>query len=74
MPRSSRYRLSTAGELSWTLQRSCQEAQDTFRQAHEEAVLAHGEGDAAYRAAYEALKQKFERRGDHWIAKAEPAS
>jgi hypothetical protein len=32
-------------------------------------VQAYGEGDEAYRAAFTALKQGFEKRGDHWIAK-----
>jgi hypothetical protein len=30
-------------------------------------------GDQAHRIAYMALKQKFEKRGDHWIAKDNPA-
>jgi ChaB protein len=73
MARSSRYRLS-AGELPATLQRSSAEAQAMFRKAREEAVRAYGEGDEAYRAAYVALKKKFEKCGDRWIARAEPAA
>lgn len=72
MPRSRRYRLSAAGELPGTLQRSCREAQAMFLKAREEAVRAYGEGDEAYRAAYAALKEKFEKCGDRWIAKTEP--
>ena len=68
MPRSSRYGLR-ANELPRTLQRSSPEAQEVFRQAHQEAVRAHGETDEASRVAYDALKQKFEKLGDHWIAK-----
>jgi hypothetical protein len=30
-------------------------------------------GDQAHRIAYMALKQNFEKRGDHWIAKDNPA-
>jgi hypothetical protein len=41
--------------------------------AHDEAVQAYGEGDQAYRAAFTALKREFEKRGDHWIARREPA-
>jgi ChaB len=74
MPRSSRYRGSAAGELPGTLRRSSPEAQAAFRQAHKNAVQAYGETDEAYRAAYTALKQDFEKRGDQWIAKAEPAA
>jgi hypothetical protein len=73
MPRSSRYRLS-AGELPATLQRSSQEAQAMFRRAREDAVRVYGETDGAYRAAYAALKEKFEKCGDRWIARAEPAA
>jgi hypothetical protein len=60
-------------ELPGTLQRSCREAQETFRRALDDAVRAHGAGDQANRIAYLALKQDFEKRGDHWIAKDNPA-
>ena len=70
MPRSRRYSMT---ELPGTLQRSCREAQETFRRALDEAVRAHGAGDQAHRVAYLALKQDFEKRGDHWIAKDDPA-
>jgi hypothetical protein len=74
MPRSRRYRWSAAGELPGTLRRSGPEAQELFLRAREEAVRAYGEGDAAYRAAYAALKERFEKRGDHWIAKTGSAA
>jgi hypothetical protein len=45
-----------------------------FRRAREDAVRAYGETDEAYRAAYAALKEKFEKCGDRWIARAEPAA
>ena len=73
MPRSNRYRLP-AGELPATLQRSSQEAQAMFHRAREDAVRVYGETDEAYRAAYAALKEKFEKCGDRWIARAEPAA
>jgi cation transport regulator ChaB len=71
MPRSSRYR--QADELPFTLQRSCREAQELFTSAHASAVQIHGEGNRAYRVAYAALKEKFEKRDDHWIARRDPA-
>jgi cation transport regulator ChaB len=74
MPRSSRYHLSATNELPATLQHSCKEAQEAFRKAREDAVEAYGEGDQAHLVAYRALKQKFEKRGDQWIAKASPAA
>jgi ChaB len=72
MLRSRRY--SRAGhELPATLRRSCQEAQDTFTAARDSAVQVYGETDQADRAAFTVLKEKFEKRGDHWIAKRDPA-
>jgi ChaB len=73
MPRSSRYRLPV-GELPATLQRSPAEAQAMFRKAREDAVRAYGETDEAHRAAYAALKKKFEKCGDRWIARPELAT
>ena len=70
MPKSRRYPIT---ELPGTLQRSCQEAQETFLSALDDAVRTHGAGDQAHRIAYMALKQNFEKRGDHWIAKDNPA-
>ena len=70
MPKSSRYPIT---ELPGTLQRSCREAQETFLRALDDAVRTHGAGDQAHRIAYMALKQNFEKRGDHWIAKHNPA-
>jgi len=45
----------------------------TFTKAHRDAVQAYGEGEQADRAAFAVLKQDFEKRGDHWIAKHDPA-
>ncbi len=70
MPRSRRYSMT---ELPGTLQRSCREAQEAFLSALDDAVRTHGTGDQAHRIAYLVLKQKFEKRGDHWIAKDSPA-
>ena len=71
MLQSRRY--SRAGsELPATLRRSCQEAQDTFTAAYDRAVQAYGETDQADRAAFTALKEKVEKRGDHWIARRDP--
>nr|WP_207933975.1 ChaB family protein [Actinomadura sp. KC06] len=56
-------------ELPSTLQRSPKEAQETFAKAHDSAVDTYGEGERAHRTAYSALKHKFEKRGDRWVAK-----
>ena len=70
MLRSRQYRPGDG--LPGTLRRSCREAQDAFTRAYDEAVQAYGQGDEAFRAAFTALKQRFEKRGDHWIAKHQP--
>jgi hypothetical protein len=67
MPRSRRY--GRIGGLPRTLRRSCQDAQATFTKAREDAVQTYGDGDQADRSAFAVLKQKFEKRGDQWIAK-----
>src|SRR6185503_15840424 len=69
MPKSRRYPIT---ELRGTLQRSCREAQEAFLSALDDAVRIHGSGDKAHRAAYLARQQRFENRGDHWIAKDTP--
>ena len=72
--RSSRYGSLPAGELPGTLQRSSEEAQAKFLRAHAEAVKSYGVGDTADRIAYTALKQEFEKCGDHWVAKTQSAA
>jgi hypothetical protein len=66
LPRIRRY-CCDGNQLPTTLRRSCQEAQDTFTKAHDSAV----QGDQADMAAFTAL-EKFEKRGDYWIAKRDP--
>ncbi|MEY9213245.1 ChaB family protein [Thermobifida halotolerans] len=56
-------------ELPSTLQRSPEEAQRTWAEAHDSAVETYGEGERAHRTAYAALKHKFEKVGDHWEPK-----
>ena len=73
MPRTRRRGLAQAGELPGTVKRSSKEAQETFIKAHDSAVQAYGEGDQADRAAYAEFKQKFEKRGDHWIPRQPPS-
>ena len=72
MPRSHRYS-HNGSEMPATLRRSCQAAQDTFTEARHSAVQTYGEGDQADRAAFTILKREFEKCGDRWIAKHQPA-
>lgn len=58
-------------DLPDTLQRSPEEAQETFIEAHDSAVETYGEGERAHRVAWSAVKHKYEKVGDHWEAKDE---
>lgn len=63
---------SLAPSLPRTLQRSSPEAQHLYAAAREGAERQYGPGERAARTAFAALKQRFEKIGDHWEAKAEP--
>jgi cation transport regulator ChaB len=56
-------------ELPDTLKRSPKKAQSTWIKAHDSAVETYGEGEAAHRVAFAALKHSFEKVGDHWEPK-----
>ncbi len=56
-------------ELPSTLERSPEKAQATWVKAHDSAVETYGEGEAAHRVAFAALKHGFEKVGDHWEPK-----
>ena len=57
-------------EMPSTIQRSPKKAQETWSKAHDSAVKEYGEGQRAHRTAFAALKNSFEKVGDHWEAKA----
>ena len=59
-----------AEELPSTLERSPEHAQRTWIAAHDSAVETYGEGEAAHRVAFAAVKHGFEKVGDHWEPKA----
>src|SRR3954453_8991279 len=69
MPMTTKDGKVRRSELPGTVQRSPQEAQETFVKAHDSAVETYGEGQRAHRVAYAALKHTFERIGDHWEPK-----
>ncbi|MDQ1597053.1 MAG: hypothetical protein QOI70_477 [Microbacteriaceae bacterium] len=58
-------------ELPSTLQRSPKHAQALWSAAHDSAVKTYGEGERAHRTAFSALKNEYEKIGDHWEEKAE---
>jgi cation transport regulator ChaB len=57
-------------ELPSTLQRSPKHAQGLWSAAHDSAVKTYGEGERAHRTAFSALKNEYEKIGDHWEEKA----
>lgn len=50
-----------------TLRHSQPKAQRTWIKTHDAAAKQYGDGERAHRTAYAALKQSYERRGDHWV-------
>ncbi len=58
-------------EMPQTIRRSPAKARRTWSKTHDSAVETYGEGEAAHRTAYAALKHSFEKKGDHWEPKKE---
>jgi cation transport regulator ChaB len=69
MPKMANRERVRRSELPDTLKRSGSKAQRTFAKAHDSAAEEYGEGERAHRTAYAAVKQKFEKVGDHWERK-----
>ncbi|MGO4595606.1 ChaB family protein [Leifsonia sp. 2TAF2] len=57
-------------ELPSTLERSEKHAQNLWSKAHDSAVEEYGEGERAHRTAFAALKNEYEKIGDHWERKS----
>jgi cation transport regulator ChaB len=71
MPKTTKSGSAKQSELPSTLQKSDAKAQRTFAKTHDSAADQYGEGERAYRVAYDALKHSYEKIGDHWEAKDE---
>ena len=56
-------------ELPDTIRRSPKHAQALWSKVHDAAVKQYGEGERSHRTAFAALKNEFEKVGDHWEAK-----
>ncbi|MBW3537912.1 ChaB family protein [Candidatus Parcubacteria bacterium] len=56
-------------DLPSTLERSGQQAQETWSKTHDSAVESYGDGEQAHRTAYASLKHSFEKVDDHWEPK-----
>jgi hypothetical protein len=53
-----------------TIQRSDKHAQDLWSKTHDSAVKEYGEGQRSHRTAFAALKNEYEKVGDHWERKS----
>ena len=69
MPKTTKSGEPKRSELPSTLQKSDDKAQRTFAKTHDAAAEEYGEGERAYRTAYNTLKHSFEKVGDHWEEK-----
>jgi hypothetical protein len=56
-------------DIPQTILRSDKRAQEIWTKARDEAASDGGEERTGARAAYEALKQEYEKQGDHWVKK-----
>jgi hypothetical protein len=57
------------GEIPQTISRSEKRAQEIWKKARDEAAGGGDDERSGERAAYEALKQEYEKKGDHWVKK-----
>ena len=71
MPKTTKSGKPKPEELPRPVRKSSKKAQRTFAKAHDSAVETYGEGAAAHRTAYSALKHTHEKKGDRWVAKDE---
>ena len=59
----------TREDLPGTVQRSPEQAQETYRKTLEHAHEEYDSEERAHRAAFASLKHSYEKVGDHWEAK-----
>jgi hypothetical protein len=69
MPKTTPTGKAKPEELPGTLKRSPAKAQRTFAKVHDAAAEQYGEGERAHRTAFAAVKDSFEKVGDHWEPK-----
>ncbi|GAB3614691.1 ChaB family protein [Humibacter ginsengisoli] len=58
-------------DMPSTIRRSDKHAQSLWAKTHDSAVKEYGEGQRSHRTAFAALKNEYEKVGDHWERKAE---
>ncbi len=58
-------------EIPRTIKASEPHAGHIWKKAHDSAVKTYGEGEAAHRVAFSALKHEYKKEGGVWVKKAE---
>lgn len=53
-----------------TIERSDKHAERIWKKTHDSALETYGEGEAAHRTAYAALKHQYKKEGGRWVRKA----
>ena len=71
MPKVTKSGNAKKSELPSTLKKSDAKAQRTFAKTYDAAAEQYGEGERAYRTAFDALKHSYEKVGDHWEKKSQ---
>lgn len=57
-------------EIPGTIERSDPHARAIWKKTHASAVETYGEGAAAHKVAFAALKHQYKKEGDRWVKKA----
>jgi hypothetical protein len=60
---------SSDEKMPQTVLRSDKRAQDIWKKAYDKAAGQDGQGSGAQKAAYDALKAGYEKKGDRWVKK-----
>lgn len=69
MPKTKKSGEAKKSELPKTLKKSPKKAQRTFAKAYDSAMDQYDDEERAHRTAWDAVKKKYEKVGDHWERK-----
>ncbi|GAA4118888.1 ChaB family protein [Enteractinococcus coprophilus] len=69
MPKTKKSGEAKKSELPKTLKKSPKKAQRTFAKAYDSAMDQYNDEERAHRTAWDAVKKKYEKVGDHWERK-----
>ncbi|HEY4535195.1 MAG TPA: ChaB family protein [Enteractinococcus sp.] len=69
MPKTKKSGEAKKSELPKTLKKSPKKAQRTFAKTYDSAMEQYNDEERAHQAAWDAVKKKYEKVGDHWERK-----